>query len=694
MSYWTKRRKIQKNVSKHIKEIENELSIEEEPQSFLCNDSVNSNSDVQLAETFSDIDDNLPSSSGIQTNEHTLIYNASINSLQCEETFDDNCDFDKLFNTSYYLLSYGSESDSDSGDNDEGINEKLAHWAVDCNIPNDSMKKLLSILKPHITDLPVDPRTLLGTKLSYQVKDICGGQYYHFGLSTGIMDVLTWQKDDLNVDSIVKIQLSIDGLPLFKSSSGQFWPILGRVENIGNTVPFIIGLFYGTSKPDDVSVYLHDVVEELNELLRNGLNHDNLHYDIIITSIICDSPARAFIKNVKQYSGYYGCDKCIQSGVWEGKMTYPDLNSPVRSDEDFVNRVQPEHHKGQSPFEGIVGMVTQFPLDYMHLVCLGVVRRLILSWLKGNFKVRIGGSVSKQISTMLYSFRHFIPVEFARKPRGFGEIERWKATEFRQFLLYTGPVVLRQFLNDILYKNFMLLSVSLHILLNSYLVQEYSDYAHRLLKTFVQHYKDLYGQDNVVFNIHGLLHLSMDAKNYGSLDNISSFPFENFLMKIKKMVRKPTFPLQQVIRRLSEKKQKHFDQLNIKTLENEHTSGPLMPGFDASNCKQYKSVKLGKFLLNLKRSDQYCRIDNHICKLENILQIDHGDGEIHVVFRKFSVCQKFFDIPLDSDLLGIYLVSSLSDRLFIRQYSDIQSKYILLPYRNENVAMPFTDTTW
>jgi len=37
----------------------------------------------------------------------------------------------------------------------------------------------------------------------------------------------------------------------------------------------------------------------------------------------------------------------------------------------------------------------------------------------------------------------------------------------------------------------------------------------------------------------GLLHLLQDVRNYGALDNVSAFPFESFLGKLKKKVRRP-----------------------------------------------------------------------------------------------------------------------------------------------------------
>lgn len=224
---------------------------------------------------------------------------------------------------------------------------------------------------------------------------------------------------------------------------------------------------------------------------------------------------------------------------------------------------------------------------------------MILIWLKGPLKNRIGSFVRNRISDDLFNLRHYIPSEFARRPRGFAHIERWKATEYRQFLLYTGPIVLKRQVDGIIYQNVILISVSLHILLNPFLARQYNDYCKMLLKSFVQHFSQLYGSDSIVYNVHGLLHLPDDAKNFGSLDTISSFPFENYLMTIKKMVRKPSFPLQQIIRRLSERTICSNTDSLYPLVENEHDMAVPVP-VDFHGCPQYKSVRFGKFRQSLR----------------------------------------------------------------------------------------------
>ncbi len=77
----------------------------------------------------------------------------------------------------------------------------------------------------------------------------------------------------------------------------------------------------------------------------------------------------------------------------------------------------------------------------MHIVCLGVVRRLLIYLTRGPKVCRLSVRQKDAISQKLIALRGKMPSEFARQPRGLHEIDRWKATELRQFLLYTGPVV-------------------------------------------------------------------------------------------------------------------------------------------------------------------------------------------------------------------------------------------------------------
>ena len=144
-------------------------------------------------------------------------------------------------------------------------------------------------------------------------------------------------------------------------------------------------------------------------------------------------------------------------------MTFPDLNASLRTDVSFDEMQDEDHHMGPTPLAGKgLGLVTQVVLDYMHLICLGVMRRLIWLWMKGPLHCRQGNSVISSISDNLLQMKSFIPSEFARRPRSLYEFNRWKATEFRQLLLYTGQVVLVGKLPDEMYKNFLLLAVSIH----------------------------------------------------------------------------------------------------------------------------------------------------------------------------------------------------------------------------------------
>ena len=97
-----------------------------------------------------------------------------------------------------------------------------------------------------------------------------------------------------------------------------------------------------------------------------------------------------------------------------------------------------------------------------------------------------------------------------------------------------------------------LFSVAIFCLASPLFCEAYCDYAKQLLILFVSQFGQFYGEDQYVYNVHSLVHLADDVAKFGELNNFSAFAFESFLGKLKRLVRKPNYPLQQVIRRLSE----------------------------------------------------------------------------------------------------------------------------------------------
>ena len=122
------------------------------------------------------------------------------------------------------------------------------------SIPHCKLKGLLSLLHPFHPQLPKDPRTLLQTMTKYVIDSIAGREYYQFGVTLGLRNLSSAIISNIRDDNEMHLQINIDGLPLFRSSKTQFWPILGRVAWPFSSEPFIVGLFCGDKKPTDVDV--------------------------------------------------------------------------------------------------------------------------------------------------------------------------------------------------------------------------------------------------------------------------------------------------------------------------------------------------------------------------------------------------------------------------------------------------------
>ena len=68
----------------------------------------------------------------------------------------------------------------------------------------------------------------------------------------------------------------------------------------------------------------------------------------------------------------------------------------------------------------------------------------------------------------------------------------------------------------------------------------------QLMEYFVEQGKVLYRNEFQVYNVHSMIHLADEVQEYGSLDACSAFPFENYMQKLKRLIRSGKNPIVQI----------------------------------------------------------------------------------------------------------------------------------------------------
>lgn len=222
------------------------------------------------------------------------------------------------------------------------------------------------------------------------------------------------------------------------------------------------------------------------------------------------------------------------------------------------------------------------------------------------------------------------------------------------------------------------------------------DFTNNLLIYFVQKFGELYGDEFISHNIHSLLHLCDDFKNYGPLDNCSCFPFENFMQVLKKMVRSNAKPLKQVIKRYEEyltfNKSHHENLTTCSTdFRKPHTDGPLMQ--DCSS-PQFKIYSGNNVLINIKSSAN-CFIGGCIngsdLLIMKVLNICYNSVKKKNVFicKKINTIEPFYLKPINSMILGIACVSNLLDDYICIDVDGNWKKYLVLNIFDSNIQIAF-----
>ncbi|XP_043275264.1 uncharacterized protein [Venturia canescens] len=578
------------------------------------------------------------------------------------------------------IHSEDEQSEQRYDENQISFEDKLRMFALKHakTLRHNVLTDLLRLLRSEgYSNLPQTAKTLLGNVSCTNKKTMISrketeGSFVYIGIKNQLKKTIL---PEIYKDSHIKVFVNIDGVQCYNSSNKQFWPIICKVyhENF-DILPFVVAIYLGDSKPNDVEHFMTDFISEAEDLTQNGVVLNDKKYTFEIAAMICDAPARAYIKCCKNATGFFACERCVVKGITiENKRVYPEIYCQQRTNESFRMHTGGDHHLPNllSPLLRLTDfdIIKGVPLDSMHLLLLGVMKLLLEKWTQGKSRQRLTRAQLNLLKQLLDLLKGSVPAEFQRKIFEIREVAKWKATQYRTILLYVGAVVLRDVLPHKYYQHFLLLVVASRILSSKKLAVPYADYANILLREFVSLMPSLYGPGSQVLNVHNLIHISDDVKHFKlPLTEISAFWAENFLGQLKKLIRTPKYPLIQVVKRLTEVDCLPGQKIRIR----KKCNSMVLEG------AVIKGVMVGEMLIKSKRPDNVVELkDGKLMIINNIVEKKQNDLT-NEQSRKFAVegfpvikTGDLFSRPDSSQKFGFKEILEVSDKSIVVPIEEI-----------------------
>lgn len=455
-------------------------------------------------------------------------------------------------------------------------------YCKDCKTTLGSQNEVLekAITECSACNSPVDPNTLnnggffisvpiapqiqnilhtpeLQTKLSYRVdrpgkagniiSDIYDGDLYK---------VLSAPGEILSDPNNLSYTFNSDGSPLYKSSRFSIWPIHLHLNELPPNIRFkhviLAGLWFGSTEPQ-MHVFLKPFVDQAKVLATKGVSWKKDERVVIskVVGLCCcvDSKARPAMQNCTQFNGYFGCGFCLHPGTLVNRQVkypisesdYPDRDaeSMLKDMEKALNLkknvrgVKGPSHLINMPFFDIVW---GFAPDYMHAVLLGVARQHAALLLESADEPYYIGNPStlRVLNDRLQKIKPPHPI--TRLPRSISDFKTWKASEWRNWLLFYSLPCLEGLIDVKYTKHLCLLVSAIYLLLQEEVSFEEVNKADEMLLEFVIRFQALFGEASMTSNVHLLTHLAKSVKLLGPLWAHSAFVFESANGSLLKLV--------------------------------------------------------------------------------------------------------------------------------------------------------------
>ncbi|XP_067217132.1 uncharacterized protein [Linepithema humile] len=295
---------------------------------------------------------------------------------------------------------------------------------------------------------------------------------------------------------------------------------------------------------------------------------------VIPLCCIADSVARYQLLNFQSFAAYYGCTFCYQKSerTRKGQRFTISIHSAEERTLDSIKKDllkayqrKDETNKSKRQYRGVKGFsslmllnffnfTAGFVVDYMHNILLGVTKlhtELILQSTRKKFwhiSENVGmDHIRSTIDERLLMIHP--PSSITRTPRSIKDISKWKASEWRAWLLFYSMPCLKGLLKKKHINHFAMLSTATNILLQKSITREEVFQAHKLFLCYMYLFQKYFDKENMVYNIHLLSHICKGVLNWGPLWTHNSFLYEGQNRHLMQLYHSPSNVILQIARK-------------------------------------------------------------------------------------------------------------------------------------------------
>ncbi|KAK3919934.1 Pyrimidine monooxygenase RutA [Frankliniella fusca] len=355
------------------------------------------------------------------------------------------------------------------------------------------------------------------------------------------------------------------------------------------------GIWLDESKPY-MNTTMKPFATELQTLREKGVRWTHPKTKVVCTthvtapSFCADAPARAQLQNIlSSWKDFHpqqpvvpGEEKKSRRRVYTFEESIV-LRTSDRMEQQGLERRRFQLESGRKPkpvkevkgpsvlskFPGCDRSTAVFP-EYMHLI-LCLLKEFMTLWFERDGP----WSFKEHRDAINESLKRIsVPDFVTRIPRSTEHYSKWKANEFRSFLLYFSPIILSKYMKVEYFQHWLLLVASFYLLLQecvpesdvtkANLMLSHSDSTQSkcsfdvslhfqglilflnevellacrgpTLRVFCRSFPVLYKQEFYTYYVHQLCHLPLTVQRHGPLHCNSAFMFESFNGTLAKFI--------------------------------------------------------------------------------------------------------------------------------------------------------------